>query len=103
MSGIHFDPNFAEAVFTSWGNEAFGVSHILANQWLVSGEYEKESGFQRALDCISAIDGGVEAIVFHDKLKGCYKDLVRRLGTELKLPIYKHQRLRHPEELEWTI
>lgn len=103
VGGVHFDPNFAEAVFTTWGNEAFGVSHILANQWLVSGEYETEEGFQRACACISAIEGGVEAIVFHDKLKGCYKDLVRRLGKEYQIPIFKHQRIRRPEELEWTV
>lgn len=64
---------FLEAVFTTWNNEAFGVSHILANQWLVSGEYENESGFKRASDCIHAIAGGVEAIFFHDKLKAVIK------------------------------
>lgn len=36
-------------------------------------------------------------------LKGCYKDLVRRLGKEYQIPIFKHQRLRRPEELEWTV
>lgn len=101
VGGIHFDPNFAEAVFTTWDNEAFGVSHILANQWLVSGEYENENGLKRASDCIHEIVGGVEAIFFHDKLKGCYKDLVRKLGKEFQIPIYKHQKLRNPQELEW--
>lgn len=103
VGGVHFEPNFAEAVFRTWGNEAFGVSHILANQWLVTGKYEEESGFARACDCIGAIDGGIEAIVFHDKLKGCYKDLVRRLGQEFQIPIYKHQKLRTPEEMVWNV
>ncbi len=101
VGGIHFEPSFSSAVFTSWGDEAFGISHILANQWLVSGKYEDESGFQRACGCIEAIDKGVEAIFFHDKLKGCYKDLVRRLGAHYGIPIYKHQKLRTPEEIEW--
>lgn len=101
VGGVHFEPSFAQAVFTTWGNEAFGVSHILANQWLVSGKYEEEDGFDRMKSCIDAISGGVEAIFFHDKLKGCYKDLVRRLGQEFDLPIYKHQKLRNPQELEW--
>lgn len=48
-----------------------------------------------------AIAGGIESIFFHDKLKGCYKDLVRKLGKELQIPIYKHQKLRNPKELEW--
>ena len=103
VGGVHFEPNFAEAVLTQWGeDETFGVTHILANQWLVSGHYEDETGVQRASDCIDAIDGGVEAIFFHDKMKGCYKDLVRALGAKYQIPIYKHQKLRTPAELEWT-
>ena len=45
--------------------------------------------------------GGIEAIVFHDKMKGCYKDLVRKLGAHYDVPIYKHQRLRNPETMEF--
>ena len=37
-----------------------------------------------------------------DKMKGCYKDLVRALGAKYQIPIYKHQKLRTPAELEWT-
>ena len=32
----------------------------------------------------------------------CYKDLVRALGAKYQIPIYKHQKLRTPAELEWT-
>lgn len=100
VGGVHFDTNYAEAAFTDWGdNESFGVSHIMANQWLVSGEYESEEGFKKACRCVEAINGGIEAIFFHDKLKGCYKDLVRKLGEYYNVPIFKHQRLRKPEEL----
>ena len=103
VGGVHFEPNFAEAALKTWGDEAFGVSHIIANQWLVSGEYEGESGFERACACVDAIDGGIEAIVFHDKMKGCYKDLVRKLGQKYQVPIYKHQRLRSPETMEFHL
>lgn len=100
VGGVHFEPTYAEAAFADWGeNECFGISHILANQWLVSGEYENEDGFERACTCVEAIEGGIEAIAFHDKLKGCYKDLVRRLGEHYNVPVFKHQRLRKPEEL----
>lgn len=83
----------------SWGNlsactalartltEAFAVTHILANQWLVSEGYETETG--------------IEAIFIHDKLKGCYKDLARNLAEKYDVPVYKHQKLRAPETLEW--
>lgn len=103
VGGVHFEPNFAEAALKTWGDEAFGVSHIIANQWLVSGEYEGENGFERACACVDAIDGGIEAIVFHDKMKGCYKDLVRKLGQTYQVPIYKHQRLRSPETMEFHL
>ena len=102
VGGVHFEPNFAQAVFTQWGDsESFGVTHIIANQWLVSGRYEDETGFERACNCVDNIEGGIEAIFFHDKMKGCYKDLVRKLGAHYNVPIYKHQKLRTPEELEW--
>lgn len=103
VGGIHFDPNFAEAVHKSWNNEKefFGVSHIIANQWLVSGEYEGENGIKKASNCIDSIIGGIEAIVFHDKLKGCYKDVVRMIGEKYNVPILKHQALRKPEDINW--
>lgn len=106
LGGMHFDPNFAQAVFTAWAGkegqeETFGVSHILANQWLVSGEYEKEQGLAFAAAAAEAIAGGIAAVAFHDKVKGCYKDLARALGEKYGVPILKHQRLRNPAEIQW--
>lgn len=101
IGGIHFDPNFAEAIFTQWDNDAFGVSHIIANQWLVDGEYEGEDGLEFASRAIEAIDGGVELIVFHDGLKACYKNLARVLAAKYNVPALRHQRIRNPQELEW--
>lgn len=102
VGGVHFEPNWAEAALKSWGDEAFGVTHCLANQWLVAGAYENEAGVERASKCVDSIAGGIEAIVFHDKMKGCYKDLVRALGAKYNVPIYKHQRLRNPETMEFA-
>ncbi len=104
VGGVHFDPNFAEAVHTSWNErkEYFGISHIVANQWLVSGEYEGEQGDKKLSACIKSIVGGIDGIVFHDKLKGCYKDLVRKLGEKYNVPIIKHQALRAPENISWN-
>ena len=65
VGGIHFQPDWAEAVYRQWDGQTFGVTHIIANQWLVDGGYEDESGIARTETCISAIAGGVEAIVFH--------------------------------------
>lgn len=101
VGGVHFDPNFARAVFTEWDSDGFGISHIIANQWLVAGEYEQQYGIEFAQKAIGAIEGGIEAIAFHDKMKGCYKDLVRILGERNKVPVYRHQLIRKPEELQW--
>jgi len=100
VGGVHFDPNFAQAAFTQWEDDAFGVSHIIANQWLVAGEYENEHGLAFTSAAIDKIAGSVEAVVFHDKMKGCYKDLVRAVGEKYQIPILRHQRLRQPEELQ---
>lgn len=103
VGGVHFEPSFAQAASAEWDNEAFGISHILANQWLVAGEYENEYGLAYASAAVDAIAGSIEAIAFHDKMKGCYKDLVRALGEKYHVPILKHQRLRDPAEVEWNI
>lgn len=101
IGGVHFEPSFADSVFTTWGNNnTFGVSHIMANQWLVTGKYE-ENGFEKAIKCVNSIEGGIEAIFIHDKLKGCYKDVARQLGDYYKVPVYKHQKLREPNNIEW--
>lgn len=104
VGGVHFEQNFAEAAHTVWdgGSTFFGVSHIIANQWLVSGEYENDNGIKRLSSCIESIAGGIDAIVFHDKLKGCYKDVVRSLGEKYNVPILKHQALRNPENISWN-
>ena len=102
VGGIHFQPDWAEAVFRQWDGQTFGITHIIANQWLVDGDYGTEQGLEWTEKCMDAIKGGVEAIVFHDKMKACYKDLVRNLGAKYDLPIYKHQRLRKPETLEFA-
>lgn len=101
VGGVHFDTNFAQAVLVEWGDEAFAVSHIIANQWLVSGMYEDEQGMGFATHAVEAIQGGIDGIAFHDKMKGCYKDLVRSLGERYKVPIIRHQRLRKPADIEW--
>ena len=101
VGGMHFDPDFAKAVFTVWDNNTFGVTHIIANQWLVTGDYTGDRGIELMDNAIKAI-GDIEAIVYHDNTKGCYKDVIRALGTKYNIPVFKHQKLRKPEEIEFT-
>jgi D-tyrosyl-tRNA(Tyr) deacylase len=102
--GIHFDPNFAAAVFKEWGDNtlAFGISHILANQWLVTGDYGTEEGQARLEACLNSMGESIDGIVFHDNLQGPYKEQLRILGRKLNVPVFKHQVLRNPEKIEWT-
>ena len=74
-------------------------SHILANQWLVAGRYEDETGPERLERCVASIRGGIHCIAFHDNLKGPYKDRFRALGDRLGIPAVKHQALRSPEKI----
>lgn len=99
--GTHFERGFSGELFTSWENKVFGISHIVPNQWLVSGEYENESGFRKLLECVDSIESGIDGIAMHDGLKGAYKQQLRNLGEELGVPVFKHQFLRKPEKIEW--
>jgi D-tyrosyl-tRNA(Tyr) deacylase len=100
--GVHFDRAFSGAVFQEWDDCAYGVSHILANQWLITGRYDDEGGPEKLEACVTSIHGGIEAITFHDNLKGVYKDRFRALAAEYGIPVFKHQNLRRPEEISWT-
>lgn len=99
--GVHFEPAFAGAVFEEWGNKAFGISHIMANQWLVGGCYEEQSGIDKIENCIKSIQGGIDGIVIHDKLKGTYKDQFRTIAQKYNVPVFKHQQLRRPDDIAW--
>lgn len=99
--GVHFEPAFSQAVFTSWENHAFGISHILANQWLVTGNYGDDSAPEKLESCVHSIRGGISGIAFHDNLKGLYKDSLRALGAKYGVPVFKHQTLRKPENIAW--
>ena len=97
--GVHFEPAFASAVFQTWNQHAFGISHIIANQWLITGRYEEEGGQAKLEACVHSIRGGIAGIAIHDNLKGIYKDQFRILAAKYEIPVFKHQLLRRPEEI----
>jgi D-tyrosyl-tRNA(Tyr) deacylase len=101
VGGVHFEQAFADAAFQTWGNHVFGISHIIPNHWLVSGQYEVENGLMKLENCIQSIQGGITGIAYHDNLKGIYKDLLRYLGQKHDIPVFKHQLLRRPMEIHW--
>lgn len=97
--GVHFEPSFCRAILDNIEEYPIAVSHILPNQWLVSGNYDNEDGLKKLEACVRSIEGGIDGIVFHDKLKGTYKANLRLLAEKLSVPYFKHQSLRQPEKL----
>lgn len=101
VGGIHFERSFSEASLD--GDHPFGISHILPNQWIVSGDYGSEEGYAKLLLAVQSIRGGVRAVVYHEGIKSAYRDQCRRLGEELGVPVLKHKALRRPEEIKALI
>jgi hypothetical protein len=47
--------------------------------------------------CGESITGGVDAVVFHDNLKGSLKQQARQLALRLDVPLLSHKKLRSPD------
>ncbi|MCL1982023.1 MAG: hypothetical protein FWG53_02885, partial [Clostridiales bacterium] len=62
------------------------------------GEYEN-GGLEKVEKAVKSIIGGIDAVVFHEGLKGAYKQLCRDTGEKYNVPARKHKALRSPEEL----
>ncbi|HOO62914.1 MAG TPA: D-aminoacyl-tRNA deacylase [Synergistaceae bacterium] len=97
LGGVHVEPSFAGAALEK--SVPLGITHILPNQWLVAGEYEQPSGREKMLRAAESIPSGISALVYHNGIKGPYRDQCRKLGEELGIPVLKHRALRKPEEL----
>lgn len=98
VGGVHFESSFSDAAKAS--DYPIGISHILPNQWLVSGGYGTEEGLIKMKDCASSIPGGIKAIFYHEGIKGPYRQTCRRLGEESGVPVFKHKKLRKLGELD---
>lgn len=95
VGGVHFEESFSTAILSE--NYPISIGHILPNQWLVSGNYDKDddkSGLDRLEDSISSVINGVQGIVFHEGLKGPFKNLCRTVAEHHGVPVFKHKVLR---------
>lgn len=97
VGGIHFERSFSEAALNR--DLPVGVSHILPNQWIVSGGYGSGDGFNKLRNAASSIKGGVDAVVYHEGIKSPFRYQCRRLGEDLAIPVFKHILLKRPEEV----
>jgi D-tyrosyl-tRNA(Tyr) deacylase len=100
VGGMHFEPAFSDPVLNA-SDPLLGASHVLPNQWLEG--YADERTQDRLRHCVNTIAGGIDAVVFHDNLKGSVKAHLRRLAETLGVPAIKHQRLRQPAAIEWPV
>ncbi|GHV36013.1 hypothetical protein FACS1894187_09890 [Synergistales bacterium] len=98
VGGVHFEETFGNVMLDD--NYPVCVAHILPNQWIVSGKYEETEGLEKLQRCADKIIGGIDGIVFHDNLKGDYKNQCRALARKLNVPIFKHQLLRDSGRLK---
>jgi D-tyrosyl-tRNA(Tyr) deacylase len=96
--GTHFADCFARPALDT--EYPFGVSHILPNQWLVSGKYETEDGLKKLNNCVDTIPGGIGALFYHEGINGPLRKSCRDLGERLEVPVFKHKRLRKPDQLD---
>lgn len=94
LGGIHFEPAFTDPVREHGRRGGVAVSHILPNHWLVSEGYDRPERLDDLLKCVASIKGRPDVIVFHDNLKGGFKDQARRLGEVLQVPVLSHKKLR---------
>jgi D-tyrosyl-tRNA(Tyr) deacylase len=97
VGGIHFEEAYTNVLLEK--DSAVSIGHILANQWLVEN-YSGEAGIAKLRNCIESIAGGINGIIFHDNLKGEYKQLCRDIAAENKLYAGKHKILKSAGELK---
>lgn len=92
VGGVHFESAFSKAILDK--ENPIAITHILPNQWIVTGNYDTEEGAEKIETCIKTIIGGVDGIVFHDNLKSVYKNKCKEVGEKLGIPVFKHKTLK---------
>lgn len=95
--GMHFEETFSNIIL--YKNYKISVGHVLPNQWLVQGEYDKDEKYDLLKKCTDSIIGNIDGIVIHDNLKSGYKNQIKKLADELGIPTFKHKKLRNPKDL----
>ena len=94
VGGVHFEEAYLSVMLDR--ENKIAVGHILANQWVVNN-YADEDGLGKLNNCVESIIGGICGIIFHDNLKGEYKDLCRELAKRSGIFVGKHKILKSPD------
>jgi D-tyrosyl-tRNA(Tyr) deacylase len=96
VGGVHFEESYSKILLENVNRISIG--HILANQWIVEN-YFGEKGFEKLNNSMESIMGGINGIIFHDNLKGEYKQQCRNIAEKYNVYVGKHKILKTPEEL----
>lgn len=97
VGGKHFEACFSEIIMND--EVSWVPGHILPNQWVANDRYLGDEGKIKFRRCIDSIQGDVKAVVFHDNLKGVYKQLCRDMAAEYQIPCCKHKILKNREQM----
>ena len=97
VGGIHFEKAYSDIMLKR--ENKISIGHILPNQWVV-GNYSGKDGREKLNNCLRSIAGGINGILFHDNLKGEYKELCRECAEKNNVYSGKHKILRTPEEIQ---
>ena len=94
VGGVHFEEAYLSVMLDKSNKIAAG--HILANQWIVNN-YAGDDGLGKLIKAGESIIGGIRGIIFHDNLKGDYKELCREMAKRNNIFIGKHKMLKLPD------
>jgi D-tyrosyl-tRNA(Tyr) deacylase len=94
IGGVHFEESYSNILL----EKNISIGHILANQWVVEN-YSGENGLEKINNCIKSIAGGINGIIFHDNLKGEYKQQCKTIAEKYNVYCGKHKILKTPDEL----
>ncbi|WP_432662165.1 D-aminoacyl-tRNA deacylase [Wukongibacter baidiensis] len=105
VGGIHFEETITQAVLHS--THPVSLTHILPSRWVEHEGYLDKAGVKAFDKCVHSIEGGIDAIVFHEKLKRPYRELCILYGEKLGVPAFKRKALKSPEKTLianlWTV
>jgi D-tyrosyl-tRNA(Tyr) deacylase len=95
LGGIHFEDTITNAVLHQ--THPVSLTHILPSRWIENEMYTGESGIRYLTNCINSIEGGIDGIVIHEKLKKEQKDVATTLAENLGIEVIKRKGLKSPE------
>ena len=95
IGGIHFEDTITNAVLHE--THPVSLTHILPSRWVETELYTGENGMMYLMRCINSIEGGIDGIAIHEKLRKDLRDAVTILADNIGIPVIKRKGLKSPE------